>query len=194
MAAADRDAAVSWRAFQNLARTPLFSTSFLKKGSSRHPPYRCARFGNHLVSAELSQDAFRIGRNPEAWRARLPAGFGGRAGRAQGRARGGRSASARHDFQFPSGHQPRSARGLPEGSHFRWLFAHAANPAVRERGVFRHLPLSYGAFVKHLDERATFDAGIVHVSSPDKDGPCSIGPRWSSRRSPRDAPDGCLLW
>jgi acyl-CoA hydrolase len=66
---------------------------------------------------------------------------------------------------------------LPEGSRFRCLFAHPeGTAAARKRGVFRHLPLSYGAFMKHLGERARFDACIVHVSPPDQHGLCTLGP------------------
>jgi acyl-CoA hydrolase len=65
---------------------------------------------------------------------------------------------------------------LPAGSRFHCLFAHAAHPAARDGSAFRHLPLSYGAFVKHLRQRARFDACIVHVSPPDEDGLCSLGP------------------
>lgn len=69
---------------------------------------------------------------------------------------------------------------LPEGTRVTGLFAHSdrvtKGAVAWESGIFRQLPLSYGAFVKHLGAVAPFDATIVHVAPPDADGLCSLGP------------------
>jgi acyl-CoA hydrolase len=64
---------------------------------------------------------------------------------------------------------------LPEGATFTSIFAHAQSPQVRERAMFRQLPLSFNGFVKHLSERVEFDAAIIQVSPPDAEGLCSAG-------------------
>jgi acyl-CoA hydrolase len=47
--------------------------------------------------------------------------------------------------------------------------AHAA-------GRYRHLPLSYSGFVRHIADRVEVDTCLVQVSAPDAAGRCSLGP------------------
>ncbi|HEY0203095.1 MAG TPA: acetyl-CoA hydrolase/transferase C-terminal domain-containing protein [Acetobacteraceae bacterium] len=56
------------------------------------------------------------------------------------------------------------------------LFMQPAWQAAQAAGRFRHLPLSYSGFVRHVRERVAPDACVVHVSPPDRAGRCSLGP------------------
>ena len=56
------------------------------------------------------------------------------------------------------------------------LFMQPAWQAAHAAGRFRHLPLSYSGFVRHVRERVAADACVVHVSPPDAAGRCSLGP------------------
>lgn len=56
------------------------------------------------------------------------------------------------------------------------MFAPATIPGAQASAVFQHLPMSYSAFARHLDQHLTFDTCIVHVAPPDADGNCSLGP------------------
>jgi acyl-CoA hydrolase len=76
---------------------------------------------------------------------------------------------------FVPGINPSPADGLAEGSRFTCPFAHPARRATQAMGAFRHLPMSYGAFVAHLAATARFDTCVVHLSPPDAAGRCSLG-------------------
>lgn len=65
---------------------------------------------------------------------------------------------------------------FPSGTTASSMFAHYSVPSAQARGITRHLPMSYGAFVQFLRGSLLFDTCIVHVSPPDLDGYCSLGP------------------
>ena len=56
------------------------------------------------------------------------------------------------------------------------LFMQPALQAAQAAGRFRHLPLGYSGFVRHLHERVAADICLVHVAPPDAQGRCSLGP------------------
>ena len=56
------------------------------------------------------------------------------------------------------------------------LFMQPALQAAHASGQFRHLPMTYSGFVRHVRERVTADACVVHVTPPDAHGRCSLGP------------------
>lgn len=56
------------------------------------------------------------------------------------------------------------------------LFMQPALRAAQAAGRFRHLPLSYSGFVRHIRERVVADTCVVHVAPPDRNGRCSLGP------------------
>jgi acyl-CoA hydrolase len=55
------------------------------------------------------------------------------------------------------------------------LFMQPGLRAAQAEGRFRHLPVSYGAFVRDL-ARLSFDTAVVQVAPPDAEGRCSLGP------------------
>ncbi len=56
------------------------------------------------------------------------------------------------------------------------LFMQPAWQAAQAAGRFRHVPLSYSGFTRHVRERVRPDTCVVHVSPPDRAGRCSFGP------------------
>ncbi len=56
------------------------------------------------------------------------------------------------------------------------LFMQPSLQAVQAAGRFRHLPLGYSGFVRHLKEHPGVDTCVVHVTTPDSNGRCSLGP------------------
>ncbi len=56
------------------------------------------------------------------------------------------------------------------------LFMQPALQAAQAAGRFRHLPLGYSGFVRHLREHPGVDTCVVHVTPPDRSGRCSLGP------------------
>ena len=56
------------------------------------------------------------------------------------------------------------------------LFMQPSFRAAHRAGRFRHLPMSYAEFAKHLEARAEIDTTIVQVSLPDEHGMVSLGP------------------
>ncbi len=65
---------------------------------------------------------------------------------------------------------------FPPGTVATSMFAPHTVASAQALGRVRHLPMSYGAFVRHLGCSPAFDTCIVHVSPPDRDGYCSLGP------------------
>lgn len=65
---------------------------------------------------------------------------------------------------------------FPIGTVATSMFASHTVASAQARGCVRHVPMGYGAFVRHLTDTLTFDTCIVHVSQPDRDGHCSLGP------------------
>jgi len=55
-------------------------------------------------------------------------------------------------------------------------FMQAGFAEAQREGRFRHLPLSYSGFVRHLQEGTDIDLTVVQVSPPDAGGRCSLGP------------------
>ena len=66
--------------------------------------------------------------------------------------------------------------GLHPTATVTGLFMQPAWQAAQAAGRFRHLPLSYSGFVRHVRERVAADTCVVHVSPPDAAGRCSLGP------------------
>ncbi len=62
------------------------------------------------------------------------------------------------------------------GTRFAGPFALGAAAGAQADGTIRHLPLSYGAFVRHALTRLEIDTCFVHVSPPGPDGRHSLGP------------------
>ena len=56
------------------------------------------------------------------------------------------------------------------------LFMHPGLDDAARDGRFRHLPLSYAGFVRHIRSAMELDTLIVHVAPPDANGRCSLGP------------------
>lgn len=56
------------------------------------------------------------------------------------------------------------------------LFMQPSWQAAQAAGRFRHLPLSYSGFVRHVRDRVAADTCVVHVAPPDGAGRCSLGP------------------
>ncbi len=65
---------------------------------------------------------------------------------------------------------------LHESATVTGLFMQPALRAAQAAGRFRHLPLSYAGFVRHIRERVAADTCVVHVAPPDGNGRCSLGP------------------
>ena len=61
------------------------------------------------------------------------------------------------------------------GTTWTSMFAPPTASGAQASGIFRHLPMSYSAFARHLDRDAAFDTCIVHVAPPDANGECSLG-------------------
>lgn len=55
------------------------------------------------------------------------------------------------------------------------LFMQPAWQAAQAAGRFRHLPMAYSGFVRHVGEMEPADTCVVHVSPPER-GRCSLGP------------------
>ena len=64
---------------------------------------------------------------------------------------------------------------LDAGTVATGLFMQPALQAAQAAGRFRHLPLSYSGFVRHIREHVAPDVCVVHVAPP-QDGRCSLGP------------------
>lgn len=73
------------------------------------------------------------------------------------------------------GINPLDLDGLAPDARATGLFMQPGLAGAQRAGRFRHLPLSYSGFVRHLAEGPPFDACIVHVSPPDDRGRCSLG-------------------
>lgn len=56
------------------------------------------------------------------------------------------------------------------------LFMQPALAEAQRAGRYRHLPLSYAGFTRHLADRLDIDLLVVQVAPPDQQGRCSLGP------------------
>ncbi len=65
---------------------------------------------------------------------------------------------------------------FPANTRYTSMFAQPAHSGAQATGAYRHLPMSYSAFGRHLQDNLTFDTCIVHVAPPDAEGRCSLGP------------------
>jgi len=65
---------------------------------------------------------------------------------------------------------------IGEGSRVTGLFMQSDLATAQRDGRFRHLPLSYAAMTKFLEEIPAFDSCVVQVTQPDAFGRCSLGP------------------
>lgn len=77
---------------------------------------------------------------------------------------------------FVPGLNPLRGEEIGEGSRVTGLFMQPGLAEAQRRGLYRHLPLSYGAMLKHVVDGPGFDSCVVQVSPPDTDGRCSLGP------------------
>ena len=76
---------------------------------------------------------------------------------------------------FVPGINPMPIDLLLQGSALTCIFAHPGTSAAQALGTFRHLPLSYSGFARHIADTLTFDICVVHVAPPNRDGRCSLG-------------------
>jgi acyl-CoA hydrolase len=65
-------------------------------------------------------------------------------------------------------------RTFGAGTRVSGFFMQPGLAAAQRAGTYRHLPLSYGAIVKWLNESPPYDTCVVHVT-PDRNGVCSLG-------------------
>lgn len=65
---------------------------------------------------------------------------------------------------------------LHPGARMTGLFMQPGLRIAQHSGRYRHLPLSYAQFARHLEMRVALDTTIVQVSPPDEHGRCSLGP------------------
>jgi acyl-CoA hydrolase len=56
------------------------------------------------------------------------------------------------------------------------LFMQPSLRRAQREGRFKHLPISFYGFVKHLRDRPPLDVCVVQVAPPDAAGRCSLGP------------------
>lgn len=56
------------------------------------------------------------------------------------------------------------------------LFMQPELTQAQRSGRYRVLPMSYGAFVRHLQDNVDIDLAVVQVAPPDAQGRCSLGP------------------
>ncbi|MHB1699624.1 MAG: acetyl-CoA hydrolase/transferase family protein [Acidobacteriaceae bacterium] len=56
------------------------------------------------------------------------------------------------------------------------LFMQPALSKAQRDGRYRHLPMSYGGFVRYLSSGVDLDLSVLQVTEPDSEGNCSLGP------------------
>ena len=77
---------------------------------------------------------------------------------------------------FVPGINPLTMEGIGPGSHVYGLFMQPSMAQAQRQGIFRHLPFSYAAMLKHINNGPAFDWCVVQVSPPDADGRFCLGP------------------
>ncbi len=77
---------------------------------------------------------------------------------------------------FVAGINPLKIDAENPGPRVTGLFMQPGVSAAHALGRFRHLPLSYSGFLRHIRDRARVDTCIVQVAPPDARGQCSLGP------------------
>ena len=77
---------------------------------------------------------------------------------------------------FVPGINPLSMDDIGPGSHVYGLFMQPSMAQAQRLGVFRHLPFSYAAMLKHIVHGPAFDWCVIQVSPPDAGGRCCLGP------------------
>lgn len=77
---------------------------------------------------------------------------------------------------FVPGINPLSIDDIGTGSHVYGLFMQPSMAQAQRLGIFRHLPFSYAAMLKHIVEGPAFDWCVIQVSPPDADGRFCLGP------------------
>jgi acyl-CoA hydrolase len=73
------------------------------------------------------------------------------------------------------GINPLDLSGLAPDARVTGLFMQPGLADAQRAGRYRHLPVSYSGFVRHLAEGPPFDVCVVHVTPPDACGRCSLG-------------------
>ncbi len=76
---------------------------------------------------------------------------------------------------YVPGVNPVPVADFPAGTTYTSMFAQPTRAGDQASGSVRHLPLSYNAFARHMQQNLTFDTTIVHVAPPDSTGHCSLG-------------------
>ena len=77
---------------------------------------------------------------------------------------------------FVPGINPLTMEEIGPGSHVYGLFMQPSMTQAQRQGIYRHLPISYAAMVKHIAHGPAFDWCVVQVSPPDRDGRFCLGP------------------
>ena len=77
---------------------------------------------------------------------------------------------------FVPGLNPLRSESIAPGTTVTGLFMQPSLAEAQRSGTFRHIPLSYAAMLKAIEDGPLFDACILQVSPPDASGRCSMGP------------------
>lgn len=77
---------------------------------------------------------------------------------------------------FVAGINPLKIDATTPGPRVTGLFMQPGVAAAHASGRFRHLPLAYSGFLRHIRDRVSVDTCIVQVAPPDAHGQCSLGP------------------
>lgn len=77
---------------------------------------------------------------------------------------------------FVAGINPLKIDAATPGPRVTGLFMQPGVSAAHASGRFRHLPLAYSGFLRHIRDRVEVDTCIVQVAPPDAAGQCSLGP------------------
>jgi acyl-CoA hydrolase len=92
----------------------------------------------------------------------------------------GNSVLAKSDLQITTSYVPGvnhlESRMLGLGSTVSGFFMFPSLSDAQRAGAYRHLPMSYAAIVRWLEDERPFDSCVVQVATPDGDGVASLGP------------------
>ncbi len=77
---------------------------------------------------------------------------------------------------YVAGINPLNVPAEGPGPTVTGMFMHTGAAAAQRTGRFRHLPIGYSGFLRHIRDRLQVDTTIVMVSPPDAQGRCSLGP------------------
>lgn len=77
---------------------------------------------------------------------------------------------------YVPGVNPLNIDALHPSAHVSGLFMQPAWSRAQRDGQYRHLPLSYGSFTRHLADNVDIDLLVVQVAPADSQGRFSLGP------------------